>query len=182
MKNYKANLSLEAQVAENSLLEAHIKYSIEFDILCPVNGCKNIKANGFDTKFTHAVQFYKCTVHRRSFYAHTSWLMKKLSEIVIQRILLLTFTGSISGNDIAERYNLSASTLSKLVNQSEKYVDSVISRINKEASKLEQLELPVILEDVIWIDETFFKVGKKSWALILAVDWESGRLEIRTKT
>ncbi len=182
MKKYSANLSLEAQVPENQSLEHHFKQSIQFDILCPVSGCKEIKANGFDTKFDHPVQFYKCKIHRRNFYAHTSWLMKELAEIIIGRILLLIFAGGTPGNDVAERYHLSASTLSNLVNQSEKYVDSMIDRINKQSRELSDLQLPVILEEVIWIDETFFKVGKKSWALILAVDyngkvlgWKFGR-------
>ncbi|MDH5647234.1 MAG: hypothetical protein OEZ01_14575 [Candidatus Heimdallarchaeota archaeon] len=127
MSKYSANLSMQAIVPENQYLESHLKYSIEFDILCPVSGCKEIKANGFDNKFSYKVQFYKCNVHRRTFYVHTSWLMKKLAEVVIRRILLLIFAGSTPGNDVAERYNISASTLSNLVNQSEKYVDSIIN-------------------------------------------------------
>ena len=175
MKKYSANLSLQAQVPENQSLEPHFKQSIEFDVLCPVSGCKEIKANGFDTKFANPVQFYKCKVHGRNFYAHTSWLMKELAEIVVRRILLMIFAGSVPGNEIAERYNLSAQTLSKLVNQSENYVDSVINRINADSRKFMHLQLPAMLEDVIWIDETFFKVGKSSWALILAVDY-NGRV------
>ncbi|MFV2015255.1 MAG: DDE-type integrase/transposase/recombinase, partial [Candidatus Heimdallarchaeota archaeon] len=175
MKNYTANLSLEAQVPENQSLEHHFKQSIQFDILCPVSGCKEIKANGFDTKFDHPVQFYKCKVHGRNFYAHTSWLMKELAEIVVRRILLMIFTGSVPGYEIAERYNLTTQTLSKLVNQSKNYVDSVINRINEDSRKFMNLKLPALLEDVIWIDETFFKVGRVSWALILAVDY-NGRV------
>ncbi|MCE7736997.1 MAG: DDE-type integrase/transposase/recombinase [Candidatus Heimdallarchaeota archaeon] len=182
MKKYCANLSLQAHVPENQSLEPHFKQSIQFNILCPVSGCKEIKANGFDNNFTFPVQFYKCKVHRRTFYAHTSWLMKKLSEIIIQRILLLVFAGSVPGTHLAERYNLSASTLSNLINQSEKYVDAVISRIKRDSIRFKSLQLPAMLEDVIWIDETFFKVGKKSWALILAIDyngqvlgWKFGR-------
>ena len=182
MQKYIANLSLQAQVPENQSLEGHFKQSIEFTILCPVSGCKEIKANGFDYKFEQPVQFYKCKRHRRVFYAHTSWLMVKLSEIIIQRILLSIFTGCIPGNDIADRYRLSNSTLSKLINQSENYVDSVIAKINDDRLKLQNMNLPALLEDVIWIDETFYKVGQKSWALILAVDylgrvqgWKFGR-------
>lgn len=171
MKKYSANLSLEAQVPENQSLEPHFKQSIQFDILCPVSGCKEIKANGFDDNFSFPVQFYKCNVHRRTFYAHTSWLMKKLSEIIIQRILLLVFAGSVPGTHLAERYNISASTLSNLINQSEKYVDLVIAKIKVDSERIPSLQIPGMLEDVIWIDETFFKVGKKSWALILAIDY-----------
>jgi len=188
MKKYIANLSLQAQVPENQSLEPLFKQSIEFDILCPVSGCKEIKANGFDDNFAYPVQFYKCKVHGRSFYAHTSWLMKKLSEIIIQRILLLVFAGSVPGTHLAERYNLSASTLSNLINQSEKYVDSVISRIKAESKRFKHLQLPAMLEHVIWIDETFFKVGKKSWVLILAIDyngrvlgWKFGRKRDNTE-
>ena len=182
MKKYSANLFLEAQVPENKTLEPLFNHSIQFDILCPVAGCKEIKANGFDDNFAYPVQLYKCKVHDRSFYAHTSWLTKKLSEIIVQRILLLVFAGNVPGTQIAERYNLSASLLSKLVNQSEKYVDQVISRINAESKRFSDLHLPAMLEEVIWIDETFFKVGRKSWALIMAIDyngkvlgWKFGR-------
>lgn len=175
MKKYTANLSLQALVPENQLLEPHIKYSIEFDILCPINGCDTIKANGFDTKFSPPVQFYKCKVHNRTFYAHTSWVMKKLTEIIIQRIIIKSFSSSVSGMEIAERYNLNVSTLSRLLNKSEEYVDLVIGKINQQKEKLKNLSLPAMLEDVIWIDETFFKIGKQSWALILAVDY-NGRV------
>ena len=106
---------MQALVPENQYLESHLKYSIEFDILCLVSGCKEIIANGFDNKFSYKVQFYKCNVHGRTFYAYTSWLMKNLAEVVIRRILLLIFTGSTPGNDVGERYNISASTLSNLV-------------------------------------------------------------------
>ncbi len=114
---------------ENQLLEPHFKQSIGFNILCPISECKEIKANGFDSKFEHPVQLYKCKVHGRNFYVHTSWLMKELAEIVVRRILLLIFTGSVPGNEIAEGYKLSAQTLSKQVNQCEKYVDSEINII-----------------------------------------------------
>ncbi|MFQ5441053.1 MAG: DDE-type integrase/transposase/recombinase [Nitrosopumilaceae archaeon] len=175
MKKYVADLSLEAKVPENQSLASHFKQSIQFDILCPESGCKDIKANGFDYSFETPIQLYFCKEHRRSFYAHTSWLMVKLAEIIIQRILLLVFAGNIPGVQLAERYNLSASTLSNLINQSEKYVDETISRINRERIGIKDLRLPAMLEEVIWLDETFFKVGKKSWTLILAIDY-NGRV------
>ncbi len=134
---------------------------IQFDVLCPISRCKEIKANGFDYNFDHPVQLYKCKVHGRSFYAHTSWVMKKLSEIIIQRILLLVFAGNVPETQLSERYNLSASTLSNLINHSKNYVDSVISRINAESKRIKNIQLPAMLEDVVWINETFFKVGKK---------------------
>lgn len=175
MSKYTVILPLQAQVPENQLLSEYIKYSIEFDIFCPENGCKNIKANGFDSKFAYPVQFYFCNVHRRTFYAHTSWLMKKFTEIIIQRILLKCFLGSISNVEIAERYNLSASTLSTMINHCDDFVDSIIDKINTKRKLYAHTQLPAILKEVIWIDETFFKVGKQSWALILAVDY-NGRV------
>lgn len=170
MFSYKALLSHQAQVPENQSLEPHFKQSIEFDILCPVSGCKSIKANGFDYHLKEPVQTYKCKIHERYFFAHTSWLMVKLTEIIIERILLAVFSSSTPGIELAERYNLSAPILSRLVVNCEDYVDSVISKINQEKVQYHKLQLPSLLETVIWIDETFFKVGKKSWALILAID------------
>jgi len=164
MINYYANLSLQAKVPENQSLEPHIKHSIEFDILCPINGCNNIKANGFDIKFSDPVQLFFCKWHKRSFYAHNSWLMVKFPEINIQRIIIKSFSSSVS-----------ASTISNLLNHYHKYVDHVIDKINQQIIKLQNIALPVLLEEVIWIDETFFKVGKQSWALILAVDY-NGRV------
>jgi hypothetical protein len=59
-------------VHEDQFLEAHFNQSIQFDILCPISGCKQIKVNGFDDNFSQPIQFYKCKLHNRTFYAHTS--------------------------------------------------------------------------------------------------------------
>lgn len=58
MKKYSENLFLQAQVPENQSLEPYFTQSIEFMILCPIPGCSDIKANGFDSKFDFPVQFY----------------------------------------------------------------------------------------------------------------------------
>jgi transcriptional regulator with XRE-family HTH domain len=100
--------------------------------------------------------------------------MVRLTEIIIKRILLLVFSKSISQTQLAEQYHLSQSTINNLVNQSENYVNSLISRINADQQKLANYlnnQLPAMLQQVIWIDETFFKVGRKSWALILIIDY-----------
>ena len=175
MFNYKADLFLKAQVPENKTLEPHIKQSIEFDILCPVSGCKQIKANGFEKKLKPPVQTYKCNIHHRHFFAHTSWVMVKLTEIVIMRVLLAVFSSSTSSVELADRYKSNESTLSRLVLNCETYVDSIISRINKDKEQYRKQKLPALLSSVIWIDETFFKVGKKTWILILAIDY-NGRV------
>ena len=61
-------------------------------------------------------------------------------------------------------------TLSNLVNHCQDYVDTVISRINQQNKALRK-ELPKLVQDAVWIDETFFSVNGRSWALILAIDY-----------
>ena len=165
---------MQAHVPEETTLQQHLKYSIEFDILCPVSGCNFIKFNGTDNKHSLQVQKFYCNHHKRSFYAHTSWVMKNLAEIIVIRIILKLFTGRVSENYLAKQYHMSASSLSSMINSCQDHVQSIIQRIKDDVEKLKKLEkrekLPGMLENVIWLDETFFKIAKKSWALILAIN------------
>ena len=45
-----------------------------------------------------------------------------------------------------------------------------MARIRHDAKQLETMYCTSMLNEVVWIDETFFKIAKKSWALILVIN------------
>ena len=171
---YTAQLDIEAQVPEEPSLEPYLKYSIEFDILCPIAGCDSIKKNGKDHRHSQRTQWFWCKKHRVSFYAYTSWLMVKLTEIVIQRILLALFTGKNTGIQLARQYHISPSVISNLIHHCQDYVDHILSKIkeSQEILKQDQEFSKTSLKDIIWLDEIFFKVGGSSFPLIIAINGE----------
>ncbi len=68
-------------------------------------------------------------------------------------------------------YNISSSTISKLINHSHSFVDLIIDKI-KATQKILQ-DQQIIAEnstELIWIDEMYFKVGKLKFALIIAIN------------
>ncbi len=149
-----AQLIMESNIEDNQSLERHMNFTINFDIICPRNKCEDIKANGFDVISGKSVQKYKTCLC--NFYAHTSWFIVQLANIVIEEIIVKLFSGSIPSKYIAEHYNLSASVISKLTNKYQDFVSQVISIRNKKLLELKKTSLPMFLNDVVWIDETFF--------------------------
>lgn len=179
---YQAQLEVHANVPENQQLELDLNYSITYPIYCPKNRCKNLKKNGFDHNHSQNPQWFKCKKHGNSFYAHTSWVISMLTEIIVNRILKSLFTGKAPASTLADDYNISASVITSLIHNNQKYVEYIINKFKEIKSTVK----PLLNEDsntkIIWLDEIFFKVGKISHALILAIDsnydivgWKLGR-------
>ena len=168
-KQFTAELNSKGTMPECTPLERYLNYSVRFEVLCPIEGCTDIRCNGYDKHFDPPVQLFFCKKHKRSFYAHTSWVPVKLTQVVLLRVILGLFQGGIQQKALAQEFNLSQSTISTLVNHCQEYVEGVLNRA-KDGLAHASRQLPVMLEKVIWLDETFFKIGRKSWPLILAVN------------
>ena len=85
------------------------------------------------------------------------------------KVILGLFQRGIQQKTLAQEFNLSQSTISTLVNHYLDYVEGVLNRVKERLEHVSR-QLPVMLEKVIWLDETFFKISRKSWPLILAVN------------
>ena len=177
-KTYHARLSLEATVPENISIEPFLKASVEFIVWCPKCGpFRNyLKKNGFDMNHSATPQLFFCKRHQIHFYAHTSWIFTQLSEIVFERIVSDLFEQQLDAKSVAIIHSISPSLISQIRHH---FTQALDWKLNQLAQKRELLQqhpnLPVPLEDAIYWDETFFRIGQTSWALILLID-ARGRL------
>lgn len=172
-KTYHARLSLEATVPENSSIEPFLKASVEFAIWCPKCGpFRNyLKKNGFDTNHSACPQLFFCKRHQIHFYAHTSWIFTQLSEIVFERIISDLFEKQLDAKAVATIHDISASLISQIRHYFTQALNWKLDQLAQRRELLQQLpNLPVPLEDAIYWDETFFRIGNTSWALILLID------------
>ena len=106
-QQFTAELSFKGTVPECTSLEGYLNYLIRFEVLCPVAGCTEIRCNGYDKHFNPPVQLFFCKKHKRSFYAHTSWVIAKLTQIVLLRVILGLFQRGIQQKTLDQEYNLS---------------------------------------------------------------------------
>ena len=170
---YRARLSLETTVPENPRLEPVLKAFVEFPIWCPKCGPfrQSLKKNGFDRNHAAQPQLFYCKRHHLHFYAHTSWICQQLSEIVFERIVSDLFEHQLPAKAVAVLHQVSPSLISQIQHH---FREALTWKLQQLAVKRERLRqhpnLPVPREAVIYWDETFFRIGGTSWALILLVD------------
>lgn len=160
---------MQAEIPESKDLEDHLSYSVEYQILCPRGGCTDIKMNGHDYKHKKPVQLFFCRKHNCSFYAHTSWIIIQITTILLQRIIEGLFLNNITATALAKQYRVSDAFISNLVNHCQDHVQAIIEHAKCEIQKVKK-KVPTLLNEVIYLDETFFKIGKKSFALIVAIN------------
>ena len=172
-KTYRARLSLEATVPEDTTIEPFLKASVEFEIYCPKCGPfrHNIKKNGFDTNHSASPQLFYCKRHKIHFYAHTSWVFTQLSEVVFERIVSDLFEKKLNAKSVATIHKVSPGLISQIRYHFTETLDWKLAQL---AAKRELLQmypkLPFPLDDAIYWDEIFFQIGQTSWALILLID------------
>lgn len=170
---YRARLSLEATVPEDTSIEPFLKASVEFPIWCPKCGPfrTQLKKNGFDTNHSAHPQLFYCKRHHLQFYAHTSWICQQLSAVVFERIVADLFEKKIPIKAVAMIHQISPSLISQIRYYFQEALAWKLAQLQQKRLLLQQQpNLPVPLDDAIYWDETFFRVGKVSWALILIID------------
>jgi len=172
-KTYHARLSLEATVPEDLTIEPFLKASVEFAVYCPKCGPFRhyLKKNGFDTNHSAVPQLFFCKRHNIHFYAHTSWIFTQLTEIVFERIISDLFEKRLDAKAVAILHNISPSLISQIRHYFSQALNWKLAQLAQKRELLQQHpNLPVPLEDAIYWDETFFRIGQASWALILLID------------
>ena len=172
-RSYHGMLRLEASETGETNIESFIKTSIEFEIFCPTCGPKkrNIKKNGPDKNHSARPQFFFCKRCNQSFYAHTSWVFEVLAKIEFERIIVSLFEERIKPKAVAAMYGVSASLISKILHHFQEAVDFKLNELAKKREQVKYLaDWPICMDQAIWWDETFFRLGKVSWCLILLID------------
>lgn len=172
-RSYFGELSLEASVPEHSELASYFKGFVQFPIFCPTCGLEkgDIKKNGFDKGHTARPQWFYCKQCHHSFYAHTSGVYQVLAQLEWQKIIASLFEDRLRPKAVGKRHDVSASWLSQMLHHQQDAVELRLAQLAQEHQTLtEQTTLPVPLEDAIWWDEMFFRVGKTSWGLLLLVN------------
>lgn len=172
---YYAQLQAHANVPEDPLIQLDLNYSIQFRIKCPKCKGEHIKKNGPDHNHKLKLQKFHCNDCSIDFYAHTSYVIVQLTVIIIMRILSDLFAGKTPAVQLADRYNIQPSTISRLIHHCNDFVNQVIDQIQTTKQMLvEKTEIGDNLDptEIIWIDEMFFKVGKQKIALIIAINNE----------
>ena len=170
---YRGELRFEVPEPENESTEPLFKGCVEFPIKCPkcASGNKNLKKNGHDGQKTGKQQKFYCKRCKTYFYPHTSWVFVVLTKLVLEQVLLSIIGENLSLKAIATQYSLSKSFLSILFHQYKSFVQFSLDKAKKkqrEGNK-EQI-LQKLTNHTVWFDETFFKLNRQSWCLILFIN------------
>lgn len=167
VQNYTMNVSL-------NLGTYNITESLP--ILCPNQTDKGINhlitKNGHDTSIKSKPQQYLCKTCLKSFYAYTSKFFISL-QIEFKKVLSDVIKGgSINITPIANRLQLQKSAVSRLIG---KILENVIISIKKNKSFLKKRRKSCVLI----VDETFIKIHKKTWYLILVISGNNKVMSVR---
>lgn len=137
--------------------------TFEIKIECPetLKGCssKNIIKKGHDTKVKGFPQHYECKDCNRHFYPHTSGFFSKLESSINKRLFSVLKNGKINNKLLGEILGSSPSTVSNLLR-------FIVEKVANHP-KTEIFWKSPVDGEVVYIDETFIKILKKTWYLIV---------------
>jgi len=172
-KHYHGHMCIEANVPEKPTLNKFMNLTVEFPILCPRCGFQsnNLKKNGHDKKIQGHPQVFSCKTCRSHFYPHTSFIFKEFTEIVIERALKFLYVEKYSASAVAELCGASKSTISKLQHHCTELLNYKLATIKTKTEQLlECVKLPTARQNTIWWDETFIKINRQNYCLILIIN------------
>ena len=172
-KPYLGKLQIEANVPNHEIINDLINLTATFEILCPNCGPnnRNIKKNGHDVKLKEQPQIYFCKNCEKSFFAHTSWIFKEFTGLVVDKVINGLFIDKLSPKSISKIFGMSSSLVSKIRYQCFNLLKCKVSIIRSEAKNVKKFKnLPLVRQSGIWWDETFFKVNGSSYFLILIIN------------
>jgi transposase-like protein len=172
-KPYLEKLQIEANVPDLKMFHDYINLTVDFEIICPNCGVKRqkIKKNGHDIKLEGKPQIFYCKTCSKSFFAHTSWIFKKFTNLIIEKVVNSLFIDNLDPKSISKIIGISSSTITKIRYQCFDLLSKKVSIIRSEAQNVKKFEnLPLIRQSGIWWDETFFKINGSSYSLILIIN------------
>lgn len=170
---FTATLDITTAQTEAFLDDDIIQVNVEFKIFCPKCGPKGARLvkNGFDRDHKDIPQLFLCKKCSRSFYAQTSWVPKQIGKLMFSIFVNELTKGKVRVSVLAKKFHVSPSLISHIVNHSKEVVSQEIIRAKNDIVESQKL---ITNENeklkVIWIDETFFRINRESWCLILAIN------------
>ena len=172
-KPYLGKLQIEANVPDTEILNDFINVTVTFEILCPNCGPnnKNVKKNGHDVKLNGKPQIFYCKNCKKCFFAHTSWVFKEFTTLVVEKVVEDLFINNLMPKTISKKLGVSPAFITKIRYQCFNILKYKIDSIRLKAkSGMKLLDLPLTTQSGIWWDETFFKINGSSYCLILIID------------
>jgi len=137
--------------------------TFEIEIECPEspNGCssENVIKRGHDTKVKGHPQHYECPNCRRHFYPYTSGFFSRLESSINERLFSVLKDGKIDNKLLCEILGSSPASISNIMR-------FIVEKVANHP-KTEIFWKSPIDGDAIYIDETFIKIAKKMWYLIV---------------
>lgn len=140
--------------------------SLEIPIQCPNThkGCKsqNLKKNGHDTSVKSKPQKFLCKDCKISFYAHTSAFYCEFDKVINEALLYLFKGGKLNVEAAKQFLSCANSSVSRILKEIMDAIDNSI--VVKMAWK------SPVLGKILFVDETWIKIMKKEWYLVVVVD------------
>ena len=173
----KTTLKYQTQRASDKSYDSTV--DISFLLQCPSCRSETLCYNGKDHR-NNGEQRYKCLMCGKRFYSYTSYFVhQKLKELIAQ-IFRLVFKHGATLQMVAVVFKISVSSVSRLIYACEQQLEQTAARIQHFHQRFKSL-CPQ-LQEVIYLDETFFRVQQKTYFLIIACDatgrvlaWELSR-------
>ena len=145
--------------------------TFDIEIECPntLKDCSSmsIVKHGHDTKVKGTPQHYECNECHRHFYPHTSGFFTKLEKSINERLFSVLKDGKIDYKLLGEILGSSPSAISTLLR-------FIVEKVANHPKTKFYWESPINGE-IVFIDETFIKIFKKTRYLIVFLN-ENGNV------
>lgn len=128
--------------------------------------------NGHDTSVKNSPQQYNCDTCGKSFYGHTSKFFDSLKSNIKETINDAMKRGRIDIKALARRMNLNKSTISRLIHQ-------ILLQVIQTKKKTKTFKTKKRRSNCLLVDETFLKIAKKTWYLILVISGNNKVMAVR---
>lgn len=172
-KHYLGQLQIEANVPNSDILNEFINVTVDFAIICPQCGPERqkLKKNGHDTKLQGKPQVFHCKRCKKSFFAHTSWVFKEFTNLILEQVMDCLFVKKLSPKSVADKFKVSQSLISRIQYSCSQLLEKKIEYYRSELKTLSEYEnIPVDLLSAIWWDETYFKINGVYYCLIVIIN------------
>ena len=146
-------------------------FGMEFAIHCPYESdhapIHEIVKNGHAANTKAKKQQFFCHTCGHYFFIHKCKYIKQFEQEIKAKLCKEIISGKVSGNDLSKLFHWSISS-------SIRYIDKVLDAIAQRIPYYQQ-QMGKIHAKILYMDETFLKIGNKTWYLIMAIT-ETGQI------
>jgi transposase-like protein len=142
-----------------------ITIPLQFSVECPNQKEHNdfhlIEKNGHAVKTKAKSQQFHCRTCGRYFYAQTSRFFTQFNAQIKSKIENHLMDGNLKNLDLAKLCNWSVSSAGRIL-------DKIFTLIEAKAPEYKEKRGKLTVK-IVFMDETFLKIQKKTWYLIMAI-------------